>query len=243
MIIAITGSHGFIGSRFADYALADGHQVRFLERPIYSIETACDREWLADVDLLIHCAWDKDHQRNVLGTGKLLDLATQCRIKRIVVLSSLSFDAPSAYGRAKKQIETMIVDHPNFAIVRPGLVYDAAPEGLLGRIIGLAKYSPVLPTISGSTQYTCHIQDLWRCVMSVESGVHSAASSSPVPMEAIVRHFAGKRLFIPIAPSFMAFCIRCINAIGIQAITQDNLTGFLNPPQPFSSEGFRDFPQ
>jgi nucleoside-diphosphate-sugar epimerase len=242
MIIGITGSRGFVGSGLARRATADGHVIRYLDRPVFSLEHGMDDAWLKDTGMLIHCAHDfQDHGKNIEGTEKLFLQARRLDVGTVVFLSSLSVDADSEYGRAKKKIES-IAAGLDVRIIRPGLIYEQAPGGLLGRIIRVARFTPVLPTIRNSEQYTTHIGDLYQAIMAMPAaqGVVMAASDHPVKLETIIARFAGNRLFIPIPFPFLYRVLGVLESMHLSfGLRADNLLGLHHLAEPEFSESRR----
>jgi nucleoside-diphosphate-sugar epimerase len=228
MIIGITGSRGFAGAGLAQRAIADGHAVRHLDRPVFSLERGVPDAWLRDVDMLVHCAFDfQDLGKNILGSKNLFAQARRVGVKTTVLLSSLSVNADSEYGKTKKQIEQLAAG-PGVKILRPGLIYEQAPGGLLGRIIRVARHTPVLPIIRDSEQYTTHIEDLYRAVLAAPEAEKPvmAAASTPVKLEKIITRYAGKRIFIPISFSLLYRILTVLEAIHLSfGLRGDNLKG------------------
>jgi len=110
MIIAITGSSGFIGKKLVDRHIQQGDQVRLLSRksPLRSVDvqyflgdlssSSVDlSDFVDSVDILYHCAGEVNNESlmqelHVNGTQRLID-AAQGKIGRWVQLSSVG-----AYG-------------------------------------------------------------------------------------------------------------------------------------------------
>lgn len=250
MIIGITGSRGFAGAGLARRAAADGHVVRYLDRPVFSLEQGVRDEWLQDIDMLIHCAFDfQDLEKNIPGSEKLFVQANRVGVETIVVLSSLSVNADSEYGTTKKKVEG-IAAGLGVKILRPGLIYEQAPEGLLGRIIRVARFTPVLPIIRDSEQYTTHMDDLYQAVLAAPGAIGPvmAASDSAVELEKIISRFAGKRIFISIPFPFLYRMLTVLEAAHLSfGLRGDNLKGLRHLQEPDFEETrrlglhFRDF--
>ncbi len=238
MIIAITGSSGFVGSSIAKLALHDGHNVRFLDRPLFILGKKISEQWLQDVDLLVHCAHDRsDSSATVRGTKVLLEQAQKAGVKNTVFISSLNVAAPSEYGVTKKRAEKTAKD-AKAKIIRPGLIYSKAPRGVLGKIVALAKFTPVLPMISGAEQYTCHIDDLYQAVLAAPraTGVIVAAGENPTTLPRIIRRLVGRRLFITIPYVIMYGVVQVASVIPFIGLSTDNLIGLNHRPQTDFSE-------
>jgi NADH dehydrogenase len=81
---------------------------------------------------------------------------------RFVFISSqaASTHAPSAYGRTKAAIEAMLLPL-GAVVVRPGLVYGGAAEGLYGLLLAVARHFPILPDLRPSpVVQPVHVNDL-----------------------------------------------------------------------------------
>lgn len=228
MIIGITGSGGFVGSALAQCAVADGHFVRYLDRPVFSLEQGVSDVWLRDVDILVHCAFDfRNLHNNIAGSIKLFTQAKRVGVKTMVLLSSLSVNADSEYGKTKKKIEDAVAVL-GVKIIRPGLIYKDTPRGLLGRIIAVARYSPVLPIISDSEQYTTHTDDLYQAILAARrlEMPLMAAAETPIKLEKIISRYTGKRVFIPLPFSFFYRLLVVLESLHLSfGLRTDNLQG------------------
>ena len=114
------------------------------------------KEVLHWADVLVHAAYDLSltspvdiWRVNVEGTRRLLEVAADARVRRILVLSSMSaFEGTTQlYGRAKLDIEAMTAASGGCA-VRPGLVYGERPGGMAGALRKLTRL-PIVPVIAG----------------------------------------------------------------------------------------------
>src|SRR5664280_1029525 len=142
-VAAVTGASGYLGSRICTSLESRGWQVVELARSpsgrqvptvAYGLAepvSAAVKEVLCSADVLVHAAYDLSliapvdiWRVNVEGTRGLLEVAGEARVRRILVLSSMSaFEGTTQlYGRAKLDIEVMTVASGGCA-VRPGLVY------------------------------------------------------------------------------------------------------------------------
>ena len=116
MKILVTGASGFIGGRFARFALEQGLDVRVNGRRAESVEHLVRRgaqfvqgdltdgqlvrDLCVDVDAVVHCAgavgvWGRYqdfHQGNVLVTENVVEACLKQNVRRLVHLSS-----PSVY--------------------------------------------------------------------------------------------------------------------------------------------------
>lgn len=130
MKILVTGASGFIGGRFARFALEQGLGVRVNGRRAESVEHLVTRgaEFIAgdlgdpmlardlcrDVDAVVHCAgsvglWGRYqdfHQGNVQLTENIVEACLKQKVRRLVHLSSPSiyFDGRDHLGLTEEQV-------------------------------------------------------------------------------------------------------------------------------------------
>ncbi|BAQ76493.1 MULTISPECIES: NAD-dependent epimerase/dehydratase family protein [Pseudomonas] len=130
MKILVTGASGFIGGRFARFALEQGLEVRVNGRRAEAVEHLVRRgaefipgdlsdadlvrELCRDVDTVVHCAgavglWGRYqdfHLGNVLVTENVVEACLKQRVQRLVHLSSPSvyFDGRDHLGLTEEQV-------------------------------------------------------------------------------------------------------------------------------------------
>ncbi|KAF0865090.1 NAD(P)-dependent oxidoreductase [Pseudomonas sp. LD120] len=130
MKILVTGASGFIGGRFARFALEQGLEVRVNGRRAEAVEHLVRRgaefvpgdledaqrvrELCHDVDTVVHCAgavglWGRYqdfHQGNVLVTENVVEACLKQRVRRLVHLSSPSiyFDGRDHLRLTEEQV-------------------------------------------------------------------------------------------------------------------------------------------
>ena len=126
--VALTGATGFIGRALLKHLVDQGFQVKALRRagshlpqpnPRESIEWQTGdledvdslRELVTDVDAVVHCAGavrgatlDEFKRINTDGVTRLLQVATEQKVSRFLLMSSLAAREPSlsAYALSKK---------------------------------------------------------------------------------------------------------------------------------------------
>ena len=189
MIVAVTGSNGFIGQhlvrRFADA----GWEVRPLVRRDIELGRATER--FAGADVVVHAAGATRapsaatlYESNATLTAKMLDAAREARVGRFVFLSSLaavgpaaSADAPitegtklspiEAYGRSKLEAERLVGERtdPQFVIVRPAAVYGPGDRDFL-LLFRLARFGVALhPGNRDHWLSIIHVDDLCATIV------------------------------------------------------------------------------
>ena len=182
--LAITGGTGFVGAHLIDLAVARGHSVRALTRRpqpprsgVTWIDGALDRrESLARLcegaDAVVHVAGvingdaDAFRQGNVVGTGHMVDAASQAGIARFVHVSSLAAREPglSAYGRSKAASEEVVIASGNdWSIIRPPAIYGPGDRELL-ELFRLARRR-IVPLPPGGRLSVIAVQDLCRLLL------------------------------------------------------------------------------
>lgn len=137
MKILVTGASGFIGGRFARFALEQGLAVRINGRRPEAVQDLIRRgaefvqgdladadlaqRLCRDVEMVVHCAgavgtWgtrEHFHQGNVLLTSNVIEGCLGQQVRRLVHLSSPSvyFDGKSHVGLREEQVPSRFVDH------------------------------------------------------------------------------------------------------------------------------------
>ena len=217
-IAAVTGANGYLGSRVCETLESLGWNVIRLVRspgqtnkPEFEYDLATPitsqvQEILRSADALVHAAYDlsltspTDIWRvNVEGTRQLLEVASEAKVPRIVVLSSMSaFDGTSQlYGRAKLDIEAATIEFGG-CVVRPGLVYGEQSGGMAGALRKLTLF-PIAPVIAGNAGvYTVQEDDLMAAISalltveSMPSETISVAHPNQVTLADLMMVFAAR---------------------------------------------------
>ena len=159
--VLITGANGFIAKHIARCLKDAGCFVIGTSRYVQSIEfidkvvSGILGEPLKDVftdhqiDVLIHCAYDKqdiDNEKNAEGTILWAEQAEKESVGLQIFMSSLSAteEAVSPYGLKKFEVEKWFIEH-NQVVFRLGLVIGNG--GLFGTIISMIRKSPLVPLV------------------------------------------------------------------------------------------------
>lgn len=213
----VTGAGGYLGSGICEMLNSHGWRVtRLMRSPDQSGNQAFAYDLampvstqvtnlLKSTDVLVHAAYDLSLTRasdiwrvNVEGTRRLLEAAVSARVRRIVVLSSMSaFDGTTQiYGRAKLDIEAMAMKFGGCA-VRPGLVYGKRSGGMAGALRKLTRL-PIVPVIAGgSGLYTVREDDLMMVIAALAASelpneTISVAHPTPVALGRLLTAFAAE---------------------------------------------------
>ncbi|MGY4531038.1 nucleoside-diphosphate-sugar epimerase [Pseudomonas sp. TE3786] len=137
MKILVTGASGFIGGRFARFALEQGLAVRINGRRPEAVEhlikrgaefvqgdlsdPSLVRSLCHDIEMVVHCAgavgtWGKRehfYNGNVVLTQNVIEACLGQKVRRLVHLSSPSvyFDGKAHVGLREEQVPKKFVDH------------------------------------------------------------------------------------------------------------------------------------
>ncbi|MET0604236.1 MAG: NAD-dependent epimerase/dehydratase family protein [Baekduia sp.] len=226
--VAVTGASGYVGGVIARRLRADGwHVVALTRSPTSNADE--HRTWslqtrqlpaLADVDLLVHAAYDFTptdwmdiEQVNVGGARTLFDAALDAGVQRLIHISSLAAfrGARSRYGTAKLLTEAEAVSRDGI-VIRPGLVYGPQAGAMVAGLQKMADRLPVIPLIvgDGSPMLMAHEQDVAELLAAITDGRELpepgcplvAANPEPITLRGLLTSLAGARgrspRFIPV---------------------------------------------
>jgi nucleoside-diphosphate-sugar epimerase len=255
LVVAITGSKGYVGRHIARAVADAGHDVVALGRHerfadasrFYELDGSPDPRLLRGVNIVIHCAYDMSVTKaadiarvNVLGTQRLVAAAASSGV-RFCFISSMSAYAGTrqVYGRAKLASERDVLSR-NGQVVRLGLVYGHEPGGMIGALAGIARL-PLIPVIGASCrQFTVHVFDMASAVLRLienpplTQDAIGLAHPAAVAFEDIMRALAVKRgnhpvlVPIPWAPVYAA--MRAAEATSFRLpIRADSVLGLVRP--------------
>jgi nucleoside-diphosphate-sugar epimerase len=208
-----------------------------------------DPEAVRGVDLLIHGAYDMGvtsrrdiWTRNVFGSVRLLDASVTARVRRTIVVSSMSAYAGTRqlYGRAKLDVELAAFNR-GMEVIRPGLVYGPGWGGMAGtlrRLCGL----PVLPDFGPrAAQFTVHEDDLAAAFLAVGHAADAPAvplgAAHPVAVAfgdlltslAVDQGRPGPR-FVPVPAALALAGLRSAEAVGVPLpVRADSFLGLVRP--------------
>jgi nucleoside-diphosphate-sugar epimerase len=243
---AITGANGYVGTHVTKYLQSKGWQIYQLSRkPNATTPEYCIPYQLTDknsyprlqgIEVLIHCAYDfntrnasESEQINVEGSLHLFKQAKQQGVKTIIFISSMSAfpGVCSTYGKNKLKIE-ILAQELGVIIIRPGLIYNHQPQGIIGAINKLIKISPIIPLIGKGQQifYPCHVDDL--AALLYQLGMTNttadkpiiAAANQPLTFKKIIQTLAAanhkKILLLPIPYILIYWALRLAEISGLK---------------------------
>jgi nucleoside-diphosphate-sugar epimerase len=256
-VAAVTGANGYVGSIVVEGLAEAGFDVRRLVRSpdlsagdhYYDIAVGCSEDALADVDVLVHCAYDFSvtsrkaiWETNVYGTRTLLDQAVSAGVRRTIFVSSMSAytGTRQIYGRAKLACEADVFSRGMCAI-RPGLIYGPRWGGMAGTLRKLASL-PIVPLIFPRThQFVLHESDLLASVVTLARAKALAsrplglAHPDPVEFDELLTTFAGggpadTPRFVPVPWQPLYWAIRSAELATVPLpVRADSLLGLVRP--------------
>jgi nucleoside-diphosphate-sugar epimerase len=194
----------------------------------------------------VHAAYDLSLTRpvdiwrvNVEGARRLLEVTAGARVRRIIVLSSMSaFDGTTQlYGRAKLKIEAM-TEAVGGCAVRPGLVYGEPPGGMAAALERLTRL-PIVPVIAGTGRlYTVREDDLTASIAALAAaetltpGTISLAHPTPVMLSDLLVNFAAQQgrscRFVPVPWQLVYWLLRTAEVVRLRLpFRADSLLGLV----------------
>jgi nucleoside-diphosphate-sugar epimerase len=256
-IAAVTGAHGYLGGVIRRSLAASGwRSISLVRSPVqadgearrFDLAGPSDDRLLADVDALIHCAYDltlttpsKITEVNVEGTRRLLRAAQGAGVPRVIVLSSMSAyeGTTQIYGRAKLAIEAATLQVGG-SVLRPGLVYGDHAGGMVAALRRLARLPLVPVPIGQMRQYTVHEDDFGAVVAAVAeapaapAGPIGVANPNRVEFRDLLSTFAswdGRTCrFVPVPWQPMYWALRFAELLPVRLpFRADSLLGLVHP--------------
>jgi NADH dehydrogenase len=199
-LVTIFGGSGFVGRYIARRMAKEGWRVRVAVRrpneaifvkpygsvgqvePILanirddaSVQSAC-----AGADAVVNCVgtFDKGGRNNfdavqAEGAGRIARLAKAAGVSQLVHISAIGADvnADSQYARTKGEGELLVNKaFPNAVILRPSIIF-GQEDRFFNRFAGMAKISPIIPLIGGSTKFQpVYVDDVAQAAVKAALG-------------------------------------------------------------------------
>jgi nucleoside-diphosphate-sugar epimerase len=269
-VCSVTGASGYVGMRIRDYLIRNGWIVYELRHSLessqnneelllpYCLESEIHprvHEVLKDVDVVIHCAydfrlteWQDIWDVNVNGSLKLLHVARGARVKKIIVLSTMSaFEGcKSLYGKAKLAIEKEAIK-AGAIVIRPGLVFGMHAGGMIGSLKRVVSAFGIVPLIGNGTQmlYTTHEDDLCHLIfristedlMNISEPIIAASEKAKTfrsILEILANSMRRKVIFIPLPWRLVWAGLKVFEMLGLHVgLRSDSVMSLVTPcPEP-----------
>ena len=174
MVILITGSRGFIGSRLSILLKENGYDIIPFDADISNREQVLNLQAAKEIDAVIHLASVINKKNaetfkrvNIEGTKNIADFCTKNKVKRIIFLSSLKVLSRlrNPYIESKKEAEKIIIASGlPYIILRPSMIYGPGDKKNIGFLLKLAKKFPFMPGLKFRMQLL-FIDDLAKIIM------------------------------------------------------------------------------
>jgi nucleoside-diphosphate-sugar epimerase len=249
-VVGITGATGLIGSELCDSLEQNDYRViRLIRNPArhvdrkYLLEEEPVPDLFTDIDILIHCAYDKNDREietgiNYLASKRLFEVAALSGVSHIIFISSIAAQPAilSSYGQSKLAIEKLL-NLEEHTILKPALIIGNG--GLFKRLLKTAlskKFIPLVGNGQQSLQYLA-IADLQKAVLQViEEKIAGkfvlANKENTTYKDFFIRlsaHYNKKIKFVKIGSSLLLAGIRIGNLVGIRLpINRENILGLVS---------------
>jgi uncharacterized protein YbjT (DUF2867 family) len=171
-----------------------------------------------------------------LGAANIAQLAAEAGIKQCVYVSAIgaSKSSRSAYARTKAEAEASTLEAvPTATILRPSIMF-GAEDGFFTRFARMARLSPILPLIGGSTKFQpIHVGDVADAVaaalakLEAQGKTYELGGPSTYTMKELLQYITRQidrpRLLLPVPMLFAAPLGYTIGALS-------KLNPFFGPP-------------
>lgn len=255
-LVGITGSRGYVGSLLYDRFESEGYDVVGLVRSgtnatgkrtrHFDLSHPPGPDLLADLDCLVHCAWDLSLTRtsdiwrvNVGGTKRILAQAKEADVRRVIFVSSMSaYEGTSQrYGASKLACERAAMGSGQ-SVVRLGLVYGPHWGGMAAALRRITEL-PVTPLVAAhSHQFTVHEDDVTEAILRIARAknvplaplgiAHPDAIRFRTLLETIARSSDSTCRFLPLPWPALYAGLRMVELVGLSApFRADSLLGLV----------------
>lgn len=233
MRLLVTGGSGFTGQRVVRLAVEQGHEVLALARSSVAADrlrslgaepVAGDLDDPASLDAAFGCGADALVNVASLGFGHapaVVSAAEDAGLRRAVFVSTTAvttaLPAPSKALRLAAE-DTVRSSALDWTIVRPTMIYGAAGDRNLSRLLALLRKAPVLALPGGGLrlQQPVHVEDLAGAILAAVTSaaavgqVYDVAGPEPLSFRDLVLQAGqavGRRpllLGVPLRPTIAA---------------------------------------
>ena len=250
MRVGITGANSIVGRAYVRHAVGLGHQVtEFVRVPDVRKEVQLllgsdfDLDIFADLDCVIHLAWDRsrDQQRsqtaNLEGASRLVDACKRHHVYPHFLSTMSAYANPqSHYGYTKNQVEN-IFGGGGGTYVRAGLIWGGEMTPMLRSIRQISSLPLICPHLTPTSLLFHSFEDALisaslsmceRKLSTSESG--DVVADKPVSLEEIQHEFNSlQRRFHMSVPSKIVYeCSRMLESVRIPLpFRSDSLASFL----------------
>lgn len=233
MRLLVTGGSGFTGQRVVRFAVEQGHEVLALARSQAAADRllrlgaeplSADLDDPRSLDAAFGCGADALINVASLGFGHapaVVSAAEDAGLRRAVFVSTTAvttaLPAPSKAVRLAAE-ETIRSSALDWTILRPTMIYGAAGDRNLSRLLALLRRTPVLALPGGGLrlQQPVHVEDLAGVILAAVTSsaavgqVYDVAGPEPLPFRDLVLQAGqavGRRprlVGVPLRPSIAA---------------------------------------
>lgn len=256
--LVVTGATGYIGRRLVRAAVAKGWDVVAASRTEgaqsgarwlrYRLEGDFATSAIPAGAVIVHLAADTSSgkeatvEREMASARRLLDAAAVQKARVVFVSSQAArHDAPTAYGRAKWNVEELILKAGG-TVVRPGLVYGGPPGGLFRQLLSQVRDALALPALLPAPRVQpIHVDDLVAGLLTIAerddltATALNLAAPEPVSFTVFLRTIAlarvrRRRLFVPLPVALLGPVVRAANAVLGRAIDPGRVRSLVDLP-------------
>jgi len=171
--VLITGGGGFIGRNLIPLLKnKKKYNIKILSRKkgedLKNYNSI--KNLFKNMEIVIHLAYSKNYPENIKMTENLIKASKKNKIKKIILLSSMSAKRsyPDEYGKNKLKIENMIQNSDiNYTVLRPSIIYGKGNKSF-DFIINYIKKIPFFTPIIGNGKYIIipvHISDVVNIIV------------------------------------------------------------------------------
>lgn len=234
MRIGVTGTSSEIGIAVRMHANAEGHTVIGLSRRPddrhFDVRQALDPAALADLDAVIHLAWDRSWHpedsadSNIAGSRRLFEACADAGIPAVFLSSSSAAKpAKSRYGAAKLAVESQAAQL-GVPSLRAGLIWGGGLPPIIRTLESIATLPMVLPLPAPSMaldhNHVSHVAGALLASLTGDTGTsmcRSVASPEFVTSSEVLKALRGgrKAMQIPIPARLVARTARRVRDAGL----------------------------